>query len=421
MVLLNVSNLRWVPKQKKRNQAIFLELLRGGWFESGIFVNPPLVPGAARWRGRLPRAEVREVPDRPAGVSIVDVHFPLPLTWRQPVVDWSSRRIAGQLMSDILGGKPYVLWMNSVQPLSGLLAQILAAGATRCIFDASDDFTSFEGVSADTLDAVLGYVDTVVCVNDAVAAGIQHPSRITFENCTDFDSFQRVPPGFSLPPWVPKPAGTQIIGFIGGLNQGRVDFELLDTLLRRFAHARFLFAGYTNNPKVEQFLAGFANVTHLGLIAYDQLPAVIRTFDVAIVPHLDNEHTRGNDLLKVLDYFACGVPVVTTDVSNVRKYAGACHIAATHDEFVGFVEGILSGRTSHDPAPGQRFAMARTWAARVPELARQIFPELTAAAAAAADDADADDGAAEDGAAEDAHADASSLRAAARPDPRRIP
>lgn len=383
-VLLNISNIAWIPKQLKRNQAIFTSLMQSGVFDRGVYVNPPRISQASALGRRAPQAVVQDASDTPDGVTVVDVHFSLPFTWKRPVFRWSARRIAAQLFEGVLEERPYVLWMNSLHQMSVALGSVLAGGATRRIFDASDDFTAWE--KGDDRKAIVGnlrtvveLVDTVVCVNQAVADGIRHPSRIVFENCTDFESFQRVPEDFSLPPWIPKPAGTQIIGFTGGLNKGRVDFPLLEALFLRFPNARFLFAGYTNNASVDAFLARFPNVTFAGLVPYDRLPAVIRAFDVAIVPHLDNEYTRGNDLLKVLDYFACGVPVVTTNSSNVGKYAGACKIASSHEEFIGLVGDVLEGRLPHDPEPGRRIAESRTWTHRVPELARQLFPEMAGA------------------------------------------
>jgi hypothetical protein len=89
---------------------------------------------------------------------------------------------------------------------------------------------------------------------------------------------------------------------------------------------------------------------------------------VAIVPHLDNANTRGNDLLKVLDYFACGVPVVTTRCSNVSKYGEACRIVATHEDFIDAVEQILRGESVPDPALGIAIARSRTWDRQVQDL-----------------------------------------------------
>jgi hypothetical protein len=111
-------------------------------------------------------------------------------------------------------------------------------------------------------------------------------------------------------------------------------------------------------------------------VAYDKLPTVIRSFDIAIVPHLDNAHTRGNDLLKILDYCACGVPVVTTNCSNVSRYGNACYIEHDHDSFVNRVAQLMSGRADHDPAPGYAVVQERDWSVQVPRLAATLFPEL---------------------------------------------
>jgi glycosyltransferase involved in cell wall biosynthesis len=376
MLLVNLSNLAWVPKRMKRNQAIFHHLLGTGTFEAGVYVHPPVVRNiSTKQDWRLPYPEkVDNIIVGGARVSILQPVFTLPLTWRKPVMDASAAMIARSLNRAVIRDRPYLLWMNSIEPMAAAIAEQLGHNAAIRIFDSSDDLVEFEtgGVRRARLEAslarVLKVADRVLCVNEHVMEKLNHPDKRVFHNCTDFDNFQRVRSDWTLPPHFPKPPGTRYIGFVGGLNRVRVDLDLLQLLFERFPQFRFLFVGYTNDPAIRVWLEKFPNAAFVPEVPYDTLPSVIRSFDVAIVPHLDNENTRGNDLLKVLDYFACGVPVVTTRCSNIDKYAGACWIAETHEDFVSRIAQLTDGSLRHDSEPGRQIARERTWQAQVPRL-----------------------------------------------------
>ena len=113
------------------------------------------------------------------------------------------------------------------------------------------------------------------------------------------------------------------------------------------------------------------NVVVHPAVPYRELSSVIHAFDVAIVPHLINEYTRGNDLLKVLDYLACGVPCVSTDCSNVRKYGSALYVAdSADDSWRRCARCSTVGSTI--PTPGLTAARAASWERTVPELGQWL-------------------------------------------------
>ena len=383
MLLVNLSNLVWVPKRMKRNQAIFQHLLAQDLFTAGIYVHPPTVRNLGtnpEWR--LPYAEGKGGAEA-AGkrIDILQPVFTLPFTWRAPVMKFSATIIARSLKRRI-GKQRYALWMNSIEPLSVAIAAKLAPAAEGRIFDSSDDFVEFEpagpkrAVLQHALARVLRLADGVLAVNEHVCAKLDHHHKRVFQNCTDFDNFQRMQSNQAISPYFPKPEGSRYVGFIGGLNRLRVDLELLEKLFTHLTDCRFLFVGYTNDPAIQTWLSRFPNASFVPEVPYDVLPTVIRSFDVAVVPHLDNENTRGNDLLKMLDYFACGVPVVTTRCSNVEKYAGACHIADGHEDFMSAVKQLIAGTVVHDPEPGIQIARSRTWVRQVQELLPWVMERL---------------------------------------------
>jgi glycosyltransferase involved in cell wall biosynthesis len=241
------------------------------------------------------------------------------------------------------------------------------------ICDWSDDFwTGGFGMRPEDLDRLTEMADRVVTVNEAVAQRVKHGRVAVCGNGTNPEAFTGRDEGFVLPPILPKPAGERYVGFTGGLNVQRADRALLERVFHAFPNWRFVFVGYTDTPAMRNWVESFANTVFVDEVPYSDLRHVIASFDVAMVPHLDNEHTKGNDLLKVLDYLACGVPVVSTDSSGVRQYGAAVRVANDHAEFERMLRESVAARASHDPELGWRMIKDRSWAAQTRRLLQEL-------------------------------------------------
>jgi UDP-galactopyranose mutase len=122
------------------------------------------------------------------------------------------------------------------------------------------------------------------------------------------------------------------------------------------------------------------NLHYLGRKTYDELPAYVASWDVAIIPFARSKATRFISPTKTPEYLAAGKPVVTTPILDVVRGWGqldAVHIATTAAEFVSGTEAAL-GLAGRDPqwleAVDRQLAdlsWNRTWAQ---------MAELTAAA-----------------------------------------
>ena len=158
------------------------------------------------------------------------------------------------------------------------------------------------------------------------------------------------------------------IGFFGGLDDYVVDMDLLLHSAQALPQATLVLIGDATCP-MEQ-LTDLPNVRWLGFRQYHDIPALGRGFDVAIMPWLDNEWIRFANPIKLKEYLALGLPVVTTDYPEVEDYRGQVRVAATPAEFVAGIEEAL--RNPGDGAERVAFVQPFSWAGRAAALATLV-------------------------------------------------
>ena len=108
----------------------------------------------------------------------------------------------------------------------------------------------------------------------------------------------------------------------------------------------------------------------LGQKPYAELPRYCKGFDVAINPFVVNRLTHNFNPLKIREYLAAGLPVVSTPIPEVEVLSW-CRIGRTHEEFLRQLDEAL-------PQPGPREEIsesvrAETWDARLQDIERHIL------------------------------------------------
>jgi glycosyltransferase involved in cell wall biosynthesis len=164
---------------------------------------------------------------------------------------------------------------------------------------------------------------------------------------------------------LPKP----VIGFYG-LIADWVDLPLI----RRLALARpewsYVLIGKADTEL--DVLQGLPNVHILGRREYTDLPAYCKGFDVAILPFVDNALTRAANPLKLREYLAAGLPVVTTDLPETRRLQDWLHFGRTDADYLAAITGILA---SHRSGPQRALSLAmdrESWDEKVLEMSRIV-------------------------------------------------
>ena len=141
------------------------------------------------------------------------------------------------------------------------------------------------------------------------------------------------------------------LGFYGVIDE-RFDTELLGKIAELRPQWSFVMLG----PVVkisEDDLPRRPNIHYLGGKTYDQLPAYLSGWDVALMPFAMNESTQFISPTKTPEYLAGGKPVVSTPIKDVVRHYGQLEgvkIASTPEEFVAACDEALE--LSHNPESG---------------------------------------------------------------------
>jgi len=367
-VLVNISYLPWVPGRRKRNETIFFHLLRdSGLFSAGVYVNPPLVQKRNRGMSTVTH---EALVSKPAGDTWLHVIQPI-LHMSEGHVDIASfaQLTRGEICGRYLHGVPYVLWMNSAEYFEYHLALALGREATVRVFDLSDDFSTFEHANCvlfkRCLARMLRLANRALYVNEHVARKFPHDCGLVFRNGADLEYFQAQGERFVHAQLFPKPPGAQYAGYVGSLSRERLDMGILEHALAHCTDLQFIFAGYSNSQNLLDHLLSFPNTHYISDVPYSALPDLIRQFDVGVIPHRVNELTNGNDLLKVHDYLACQIPVVSTACSNIHAFSPPVRIAQGAEEFCRMLRTAMGTWRDADKAIGLSLVRQWSWDTRM--------------------------------------------------------
>ncbi|MBV9925933.1 MAG: glycosyltransferase [Acidobacteria bacterium] len=247
-----------------------------------------------------------------------------------------------------------------------------ALGEEMLVYYCVDEYTQFSGVASQSLaeleEGLLRRSDLVIVSADRLyqSKAAYNPNTILVRHGVDFTHFRRaLDPETEVPAdlaRLPRP----VIGFFG-LIADWVDFEVIERVARTFPEASVVMLGKATTDT--SALERIPNVHLLGRKQYSELPGYCKGFDVALMPFRINELTLNANPLKVREYLAAGLPVVSTAIPEV-EVLGLCRIARDEDSFVEEVREALK-----DPGPTEARSdriRQESWEARLDDIRRHL-------------------------------------------------
>ncbi len=182
----------------------------------------------------------------------------------------------------------------------------------------------------------------------------------------DFEKFERVRTSGEPVPDDLKALSYPTVGYLGGLHQW-VDQKLLADVARRLPSVSFALVGPAQTDV--SALAVCQNIHLLGARPHAEVPRYLKGFDVGLVPYRLHDYTAHVYPTKLNEYLAMGMPVVATDLPEIRRFN------QDHDDVVmvardaeRFADAITKSLANRDPGEVQRridVAKSNSWTARI--------------------------------------------------------
>ena len=217
--------------------------------------------------------------------------------------------------------------------------------AEKLLYYCVDDFASFSGYDREQVlrdEAELCRpADLVITTSAALQQAKQslNPNTILVPHGVDYEHFSK-----ALSNNLPIPEDIQdiprpILGFFG-LIRDWVDLDLLASVARERPDWHFVLLGDSMVDLTPY--RSLPNMHFLGRKPYEDLPAYCRQFDVGLIPFKVNELTRAVNPIKLREYLAAGLPVVSTPLPEVKLYHHLVRISDTPEAFAAAIESALA-------------------------------------------------------------------------------
>ncbi len=193
-------------------------------------------------------------------------------------------------------------------------------------------------------EAFFAKVDAVFCNSQALldrAKALGGRAHL-FPAGVDFDKFAKVRERGDVADELRNLPGRKV-GYIGAISHV-FDQDLLVHLARQRPQLQFVMVG----PLISEVdrLRACPNIHLLGARTHDDIPAFIQGFDVALIPYVRNTFTDAVYPCKLNEYLAMGVPVVSSDLAEIKAYrmrhGEVVQLAATAEGFLNAIDETLS-------------------------------------------------------------------------------
>jgi len=331
-----------------------------------------------RLAGRDLRRMARRVERAAAGPRAVDglhVLSPLviPIHGRPRIRTLNAKLLRAQVgrAARGLGFERPLLW--SYVPQADWLVETLQPSAI--VYHCVDDIAAQKGVAAAAFRGAEAHfaaqADLVLASAPALAERMRTLNERVFyaPNVADTDRFATAledGPTDAAMAALPRPR----IVFTGAVVATKLDLELLEGVARARPEWTIALVGPigAGDPRTDiSALERLPNVHLLGARPYSALPEVLRGADVALVPYAINDLTRSVFPMKVYEYLAAGLPVVTTPLPALAQTTGVIVAADAHATVAAIERALAEDGVA---ARWARSAAVRgnSWDARLDEI-----------------------------------------------------
>lgn len=169
---------------------------------------------------------------------------------------------------------------------------------------------------------------------------------------------------------------TPRLGFSGNINS-KVNLKLLRKVALVRPNWSIVLVGPISDKKDSYYddflsLLELKNVYYLGRKSIEVLPNYIKGFTVCMLPYYVNDYTKYIYPLKMHEYFACGKPVISSDIPAVYEFDTVVRIAGSVQDWVVAIEKSLTENNCMLAQERRQIAKANSWNRRVQQIEELI-------------------------------------------------
>jgi len=253
---------------------------------------------------------------------------------------------------------------NRVIGLSSVFWGKIAAKqrATIHFYDANDAHLDFPGTPTwleEYLKAYLTVAQLCFSVSPEISESIESLGARNIHllgNGVDFDHF-------STPQARPdrlKNITRPILGYAGAMDW--LDSALIREICLANSDHEIILIG----PEIRQgwfenqsAFKGLGNLTYLGKVNYQDLPAYVQAFKIALIPFVVDELTKPLNPNKLYEYSAAGKPVVSMNYSStIHNLRDVIFVGTSQHDFV---EQIQRADKEFKPELSRQLALDNSW------------------------------------------------------------
>lgn len=164
-----------------------------------------------------------------------------------------------------------------------------------------------------------------------------------------------------------------------GIIQSRLNFPMLQYIADHRPEWQILLAGPVwkeVQPDLNDLLTR-TNVHYLGPVPYKDLPTLISCFDCAIIPHRIDTLTQTMNPLKIYEYLAAGLPIVSTPVPGTEQFQDLLTTVVSPEECIHSIETMLSQNSVQLKERRKHMAEQHSWNSRWNTISSIIQRHLT--------------------------------------------
>lgn len=164
-----------------------------------------------------------------------------------------------------------------------------------------------------------------------------------------------------------------LVGFVGAIQEHKIDVELLVKVAELRPGWDIVLVGPIGLGLADSSIGALRwppNVSLMGTVSRSALPTVVADFDAALIPYRLNDYTRGVFPMKVFEYLAAGLGVVSTPLPSLVGEVEHVKFAATPDATVEAVEEILECENKAEASElRMAYASGFSWESRADQAA----------------------------------------------------